>query len=472
MRRIALSLLSGVIALSGCSSTVGTTAPVPTGSNNPSSSIQHVVIIFQENRSFNNLFMNFPGAETATTGKCKEFDPQGYPPVCKGGQIVTLKPISLKIGTPEQGKDIEHGHRAFKVEYDGGKMDGFGSLYESTTGAGGRPARTFPYSYVSRKEVQPYWDMASQYTLADHMFSTATTDSFVAHQEIIAGTTALNSHESLTDTPSNFPWGCDAPKGTVTHVLFKTGVERYDGPFPCFAQYKTMADVLDAAHVSWNYYVESFDSSSPDFDFSGYVWDAYDAIKAVRHGADWKNVRMPNTTIFRDIKGGKLAQVSWVIPNILNSDHPASGSKTGPSWVTAVVNAIGRSQYWKNTAVIVMWDDWGGFYDPVPPPQLDYTSLGFRVPMIVISPYAKRHYVSKTQYEFGSILRFIEENFGAGSLGSTDVRANSIGDVFDFSQPPGQFKPFAAPFSESYVLQRHAELLVREVIDHNGDVPE
>ncbi len=478
MHRFRALVIAALVASAGCSSTISTPAPLPSGSTNPAPpSIQHVIVLLQENRSFNTMFMSFPGADTSTTGLCKEFDPGGsFKPVCpsKNGQpiTVTLQPIPLKIGRPDQGKDIEHGHRAFEAELDNGKLDGFGSIYQGTNGSQQPPAGTFPYSYVRRSDIKPYWEMAERYALADHMFSTATTDSFVAHQEIIAGTTRLNSKESLTDTPSNRPWGCDALPGTKTGVIFTNGVvKEFGGPFPCFTQYKSMADVLDAANVSWKYYVESLDPESKDFDFSGQVWDAYDAIKAVRNGPAWKNVVNPNTQILKDIKNGSLPEVSWVIPQLLDSDHPASGSNTGPSWVSSVVNAVGKSQYWKNTAIIVMWDDWGGFYDNVAPPQLDYTSLGFRVPMIVISPFAKKHFVSKTQYEFGSVLKFIEENFGTGSLGTTDVRANSIQDIFDFNQKPGQFRPFAAPYPESYFFQHRAVPTPEQIIKFGGGVP-
>ncbi|HEY1653906.1 MAG TPA: alkaline phosphatase family protein [Candidatus Tumulicola sp.] len=468
MKRLRAFFIAALVASAGCSSTIGTPTPLPTGSSHPAlPSIQHVVIIFQENRSFNSLFMNFPGAVTSTTGQCKEFHPGGgYPAVCPNGKVVTLHPIALETsGIPDQGKDIEHGHRAYEAEYDDGAMDGFGSIFKGTNGSHQPPAKTYPYAYVVRREIKPYWDMAHRYTLADHMFSTATTDSFVAHQQIMAGTTRLNAQESLTDTPTNRPWGCDAPPGTRTGVIFTDGsFNDFHGPFPCFTQYETMADVLDAENVSWKYYVESYKT----FEFSGLVWDAFDAIKKVRYGADWKNVTSPSRTVLRDLGNGTLPQVSWIIPQLLDSDHPASGSNTGPSWVTSVVNAIGESPYWKNTAIIVMWDDWGGFYDPVPPPQLDYTSLGFRVPMIVISPFAKKHYVSKTQYEFGSVLKFIEENFGTGSLGSSDVRANSIGDVFDFSQKPGAFRPFTAPYPPSYFFQPRPFVSPERIIEHDG----
>jgi phospholipase C len=444
------------LSLAGCSSSIATPGQVPAtkpSSPPPSSKIQHVVILLQENRSFNTIFMGFPGAETATSGACKEYTWHSHgqsKTFCKGGQIVQLHSVTLESDRkPEQAHDISHSHRDFENEFDLQDgvplMDGFDTLTNGTVGLQGEPAGTYPYAYVKRPEVEPYWRLASRYALADHVFSTATTDSFVAHQEIIAGTTRLNDHESLTDTPSNRPWGCDAPTGTVTGVIFSNGrVNDFGGPFPCFTQYDTMADVLDAAGVSWNYYVESYDISSPYIDFSGEVWNGFDAIKRVRRGPDWNKVAMPNTRIFDDVKNGKLPQVSWLIPCVRNSDHPAAGSNTGPAWVTSVVNAIGNSPYWNSTVIVVLWDDWGGWYDPVPPPQLDYTSLGFRVPMLVISPYAKPHFVSKTQYEFGSVLKFVEENFGTGSLGSTDVRANSIGDILDFKRSPRKFQPIGA----------------------------
>lgn len=134
-----------------------------------------------------------------------------------------------------------------------------------------------------------------------------------------------------------------------------------------------------------------------------------------------------------------------MIPSLCASDHPASGADQGPLWVTRVVNAVGKSKYWDSTAIVVLWDDWGGWYDNAPPQRLNYTSLGFRVPMIVISPYAKGGYVSHTDYDFGSVLKFVEETFNLGSLDTSDASANSIADAFDFSQRPRAFVPERLP---------------------------
>ena len=136
------------------------------------------------------------------------------------------------------------------------------------------------------------------------------------------------------------------------------------------------------------------------------------------------------------------------------------------------MNAIGTSQYWKSTAIILLWDDWGGWYDPVPPRQINYTSLGMRIPMILISPYAKPHYISETSYNYGSILRFIEETFHLGSLGTTDATANSLSDSFDFSQPPNAFAPAPWPPRARCKSASSPSDVIQEIIEHDGGVPE
>jgi phospholipase C len=458
----------GLVVLAGCSSSVSS-LPAPGRSAQPPSAIRHVVILVQENRSFDNLFAGFPGADAKTSGPCKPDLPRTA--WCKVAAEVPLRPIKLEDGHISGGHDICHSHKCFEIECDPDssnicRNDGFDLITNGESYEPPRWAKLYPYSYVERSETKPYWDLASRYTLADDMFSTDTASSFVAHQELIAGTVRLSDDESLTDQPDTTPWGCDAPQGTQTAVIFRDGRvfdpprERSEGPpylpFPCFTQYKTMADLFDAADTSWKFYVWWMFGAHADF--SGDIWNGFDAIKRIacpsahsgpsgervcNRGKDWSHMSFPSTNIFADLKQHALPQVSWVIPTLCDSDHPGSGANRGPRWVTEVVNAIGTSDYWKSTAVIVLWDDWGGWYDNVPPPQTSYTSLGFRVPMIVISPWAKPHYVSHTQYDIGSILKFIEQNFGLGSLGVSDVTATSIADVFDFTQAPNRFT--AAP---------------------------
>ena len=219
-----------------------------------------------------------------------------------------------------------------------------------------------------------------------------------------------------------------------------TGTESV-GPFPCFS-YATAARLLDGAGVSWSYYAPAIGGVD-----QGEIWSAFDAIWPVRYGRDWvRNVKSPETTIFNDIAAKKLPAVSWVVPSWINSDHAGSRSLTGPDWVGSVVNAIGESPYWQHTAIVVMWDEWGGWFDHVVPPQVPdphthaYEGFGFRVPVIVLSPYAKPGYVSHKRHEIASTLHFIEAVFGLPSLNGADARSDQFGDMFDFSQTPLQFR--------------------------------
>ncbi|HTX59384.1 MAG TPA: alkaline phosphatase family protein [Verrucomicrobiae bacterium] len=383
----------------------------------------HIVIIVQENRTFDNLFATFPGADGTTQGRT----PTGELALRAADLAGTIAP--------------ENDHRHFLRALDGGKMDGFANV--SVNGASG----TYLYRYVEPSQVAPYWTMAKRYVLADHFFQTQGSGSFTAHQNLIAGGTPVDATHRLIDFPSAQPWGCDAPPGTVTTLVTKDNeVLPGQGPFPCLS-YPTLRDSLDAAGLSWRYYTPQVNLPGGEF------WSAFDAIDAVRHGPEWgKNVVWPEKLVLGDIANDTLPAVSWVIPDWENSDHPGNDSDTGPSWVAQVVNAIGESPAWKTTAIVIVWDDWGGWYDHVAPPgPYTYGGLGFRVPMIVVSPYAKKGYITHRRYEFGSIVRFVEDNWNLPRLGTTDERAAGFThDAFDFAQPPRPFVPIAAPYSRAF----------------------
>jgi phospholipase C len=388
--------------------------------------IKHVVIIVQENRSFENIFAGYPGADAPMRG------------VLSNGTTVRLTPATFN------GPDVAHGWAPALADWNGGKMNGF-NLPLSFQGP---PEGSLPYAYLERNLSAPYWAMARQYVLADHMFPTEFGASFTSHIDLVASTTNLKPDLAEVNNPSEYPWGCDAAKQTYSWTVNPQHVIK-NGPFPCFDQIHTLADTLDAANVSWKYYEDAQE-----------LWSAFDGIRDVREGSDWsRSVIAPETTVLSDPAAAKLASVTWVVPSLADSDHPGSNSGTGPSWVADVVNAIGRSPYWSSTAIIVLWDDWGGWYDNVPPPQLDFVGLGIRVPCIIISPYAKRHYVSHTQYEFGSVVKFVEQAFGLPPLGPqsfgyTDERANSLLDSFDFTQKPRGFTKIKAPYPASFFLTR------------------
>lgn len=383
--------------------------------------IKHVVIIIQENRSFDNLFHDFPGADSVDEG------------MSENGPV-TLHPVDL-----DYPADVDHQHRAFLTEYDHGKMDGFDHVMTTP-----RQAPDFAYAYVPREQVAPYWEMASQYTLADRMFQSNTGPSFPAHLYLVAGEALdVASNPNHLET-TQFAWGCDSPANARVDLLKPDGRE-VPGPYPCF-NFPTLADDALSQGVTWRYY-------APGLDSLGNIWSSFDADRHIRYSALWGNVVSPETRVLHDAIRGDLPGITWVVPSAQDSDHPFPRRKTGedvavsgqygPEWVASVVNAIGRGPLWRTTAIFVVWDDWGGWYDHVLPPQLDFMGLGPRVPLIVISPWAKRHYVSHVQHEFGSLLKFAELTFDLPSLHTTDMRSDSLRDCFDFSQTPGRFVPIS-----------------------------
>jgi phospholipase C len=424
--------------LSACSPVgQGTSAlPLQTRRSVPKTPIQHVVIIIQENRSFDNVFAGFPGADAPTAGKLY------------GGQKVPL------VSIPFDTQDIDHNYFYSVDDIDGGKMDGFSHNVYAYNRSG--YASKDALSFLNPTLVAPYWSMAKQYVLADKMFPTEHGPSWTAHIDLIAGTTNVSPSVAVIDFPSSSPYDCYAPAGTTT-ITINSQQHQGVGPYPCFTQlqFHTMADTLDAANVSWRYYAPAiFGGTCSD---CGYTWSAFSSIKKVQSGPDWSNVISPPPRILTDIGKGQLAGVTWVVPDELYSDHSEKTTQPwGPSWVAAVVNAIGQSKFWNSTAIVVLWDEWGGFYDDAVPPKLSFNGLGIRVPCIIISPYAHRG-VSHTQYEFGSVLKFTEQVFNLPALGPTasgytDTRATSILDSFDFQQTPIKFTPISAPYPPSKFL--------------------
>lgn len=483
----AVIIAAGIVA---CSS--GGTAGIPaqvegaTARRLSSTPIRHVIIVIQENRSFDDLFATFPGANGATTGLAEPMPPtiatycrQNHQPVITKPTSVPLTEVSSLLGKGfrknfDWDQDLSHDYRhGYLGDCDaGGKgtkshpsasnpcaMNGFDLSFSGADGSGSNdnphPTCTYTYQYVDPKSIQPYWDMAKQYVLADNVFQTQGSLSFTAHQALIAGGTALNDHESVIDDPTYWPWGCDAPPGVTTYLLTTSGEYHDKGPRPCFS-YATIRDRLDAKAISWKFYAVKVEGGNAG------IWSAFDAIKAVRHDKQqWgTNVNWPDTNIFRDIAKGTLPAVSWITPDGLNSDHPAEATKNhvaedhGPSWVASIVNAVGESRYWQSSAIVVLWDDWGGFFDHVPPPSYDVQGgMGFRIPLIIISPYVRAH-VEHTQYETASILTFIEKNWALKPMGVPDSRATSIGTAFDFNQKPRTFQKIPSVYSKAYFLHQ------------------
>jgi phospholipase C len=388
--------------------------PPNTAAPAPSGPIQHVVVIMQENRSFDHLFNGFPGADTVPYGMDKGVETP-----------LTVTPLG-------NGADLDHTHTGWWKQWDHGKMDNFedhGDL--------------LPYTYILPEEIKPYWTLAQTFTIGDRMFQSNTGPSFVAHQYMIAGQSGKAS-----ENPSGGVWGCDAKRNARVALIGPHGTD-LPGVYPCF-DYKTMADLLDAKGVTWRYYAPG--RTTDDF----FVLSAYQAIRHIRFGADWHaDVISPETRVLTDIANGKLAQVTWIVPAFNNSDHPGA-PPLGPDWVGNIVNAIGKSKYWNSTTIFIAWDDWGGFYDHVPPPHTDDMGLGFRVPVIVVGPYAKRGYVSHVTHEASGFLRYMEEIFHLPSLGTRDTNADDFRDCFDYTQSPTPFTPVPTNHDASYFLKQKA----------------
>jgi phospholipase C len=394
--------------------------------------ITHIVYIVQENRSFDNLFQGYPGADTVASGKNSK------------GRTIALAPISLA-----KDYSIDHSAQAMFAACDGtGKlpgtncrMDGFNKEFAAFG------PRNSQYAYVPHSESKPYFDMAHEWVLADRMFQSQLDESFVAHQYVIAAQAAWS-----VNLPTG-KWGCDGKGDTVQTITKDRNVF---GPNigPCF-DYRTLGDELDQAKLSWRFYASAYGSASSG---DGAVWSSYQAIRHIVHGPDWKNVISPNWKFFTDVRAGTLANFTWITPVCADSDHVNCGGGYGPSWVAALVNTVGKSKFWNSTAIFVQWDDWGGLYDHVPPPYAGRDGLGFRVPLIVISPYARQNHVSHVQYETASVLRFAEDLFGLRHLATADARATSPAqDCFDFSKPPRAFVKIKAPHPPRFFMHQYSE---------------
>ncbi len=338
---------------------------------------QHIVVLVQENRTPDNLFYacKIPGADLRTTGVA----------------------VSITYG----GGIMSHSHRAYLKELRG----------QYPTGSN---------NYVVATDIQPYCQLAKQYGFGNYVFQTNQGPSLPAHQFLISGTSSPTETSNLFVSDNASPkvgdGTCNAPPGSWVPTIAPDGT---NGPrvFPCFTR-SSIVDNLQAAKLTWKYYAVS---SKPS-------WDGPIAMKNLYQSPN--NVLNPKQ-VLADIQGGKLANVAFVTPTGFNSDHPGATATGGPAWVANIVNAIGNSQYWSNTAIVVTWDDWGGWWDHVAPTMLTSYApqyiYGFRVPFLVISAYTPSMVSNVPCDCFGCILKFIESQFNLGLIGEgrfADAYAN------------------------------------------------
>jgi phospholipase C len=353
--------------------------------------IQHVVFIVKENHTYDNYFGQFPGGNGTRTGS------------------IHGKPIAL-THAPDSAQDLCHSRRCAWASYDSGAMDKFET--------GGRGLAS--YAQYTQADIPLYWQLASQYVLADNFFTSALGPSFPNHLITIGAFTGV------AENPNGVPlgnaddgWGCDSFGETVLtlHWGFPVFVA------PCFDP-PTLADELKAAGFSWKYY-------APPAGDIGYLWSTFDAIRHIRDSREWNNV-VPSGRFAADAEAGTLPAVSWLIAPFDFSEHPAASVKAGMNWTYSQVQAVMNGPDWPSAAIFITWDDFGGWYDHVPPPNVDDVGLGFRVPLIIVSPLAKPGFILHDQADFVSVVRFIEEDFGLAPLGPRDAAVSDLTNAFNF----------------------------------------
>jgi len=447
---------------------------VATGSCSPASppgpvqpgldKIKHVIIVMQENRSFDSYFGTYPGAD-------------GFP-MTKAGTIHVCVPNG-RLGTcvhPFHDPKLSnlggpHDYDDALQDFDNGKMDGFvDSAYDQPLGLlnGSKgPAGQLRASFCSKnparaicahpdlmgwhdaREIPNYWEYARNFVLQDHMFEPNWGPSEPAHLYMVSGWSAR----------------CADPQdpATCTTNLYRPDPEqpRKQDDQPDFG-WTDLTYLLHEYGVSWAYYIDPV--HGPDCDPTGTfcgkdqaitgtpsIWNPLPDFVTVHQDDQVRNIR-PATDFFQALKDDTLPSVTWVLPNAANSEHPPADIQDGQAWVTSIINAVGQSKVWDSSVILVAWDDWGGFYDHVvPPPAVDGLGYGLRVPAFTVSPYAKKGMIDHQTLSFDAYLKFIEDVFINGqrldpqtdgrwdprpSVREVEPGLGNLMEELDFSQPP------------------------------------
>ncbi len=466
---VTLFLILSSIALSAaCGGSAVQTQKVPStiGASIPSNihKIKHVVIIMQENRSFDSYFGTFPGADGIPVKN-------GTPTVCVPDPQTNqcMKPFhnpkDLNYGAPHRAADA-------KKDINGGKMDGFirqefagrkRSCQNNFDPACSHSSKDIPpdvMGYHDAREIPNYWKYAQEFSLQDHMFEPNASYSLPAHLYMVSGWSAKCSVPDDPMSCRNALQRPDPPPDSKK-LLRKSSEQAQSQIKPPNYAWTDLTYLLHKNNVSWGYYVskgEEPDCRNGDMycthlhqsSTTPGLWNPLPYFDTVKQNDQISNVQ-DVSSFYKATKGGSLPAVSWVVPNGKNSEHPPALVSDGQSYVTGVINSVMRSPEWDSTAIFLAWDDWGGFYDHVVPPEIDKNGYGLRVPAMVISPYARKGYIDHQTLSFDAYLKFIEDDFLNGQRldPQTDGRPDSRPDVrenapqlgnlvkdFDFNQKP------------------------------------
>jgi phospholipase C len=436
---------------------------------------KHIILVIQENRTPDNLFGSSPNFEPNV-----DIASQG---VNSLGQTVPLTPLPMA-----DCYDVNHAHVSFEAMLNQG-ADKEGAVPKGVCTIPANPE--FKYVDNSTGEVQPYFDIATNYGFANRMFQTNQGASFPAHQFLFAGTSQPSAVSPLfvssNTNEGGHLAGCTAPAQLTVSLIDGQGSQTSNPAiYPC-TEHQALSDLLDAAGLSWHYYAPSANGiwTAPNaithICQPGYVGTIYECT-----GPDWANgsvVPTKSGQILTDIEHCKLAAVSWSIPTAAESDHSNSTNGTGPQWVASIVNTLGQQpackngeNYWADTAIFITWDDWGGWYDHVAPFQIniqpqsapgwgDGYTYGFRVPLLVVSAYTPNGAVDNTIHDFGSLIYFIEHNFNLGFVGPGNnlygnyadyqayLRGDTMAGFFTLAQPKA-FVPIPTMMQPNYFVDR------------------
>jgi phospholipase C len=422
--------------------------------------IRHIIFLVKENRTYDCYFGRFDGGNGTTTGRLSN------------GTSVALGDM------PDHAVDGDHSWDAALKAMDNGAMDKFNLIGGAFLPDGGA-CSWGPCNYVAAQPsaLPNYWSIAQNYVLGDNFFSSLHGPSFPNHLFTIAAQsggfgpadsgfradggpgTQLGAMDNPTkggkppqvvDAGTFVGWqgfapagveldggygGCDSQPDARVRVRDPEGDE--EDVYPCF-DVPTLGDLLTHAGVSWAMY------GAQEGEGGYQLWSIYAAIRHIREAADWDQRLRPGNQIFRDIDAGTLPAVSWISGYSGMSEHPTASTCVGENWTVDLLNQLGASPLWDSSVVFITWDDFGGFYDHVAPPQLDGYGLGPRVPLLVVSPYARTGHVDHVQGEFASVLRFIEDVYGLSRLSDRDGNTTNLFQDFDFQRAPRAWTPLTA----------------------------
>ena len=420
--RNARYLLPSAVAaalLTATAATAPAAASAPPAGHAARTPIHHFIVVMQENHTFDNYFGSYPGTDGIPAGVCVPVNPAK-------GQVPCVRPFHI---SSQSIVDLDHSEFSARLDLDGGAMDGFVRAQHVRSGSGGQAM-----GYYDGSNVPFYWNVADRYVLFDHFFSSMLGGSFLNHVYWVA-----------------------AGPGNAAQTIPRHGLN-----------ITTIFDRLQRARISWKFYVQNYHPeityrTSPHLknvqQVSQPIWVPLVDIPRFLDNPALRSHIVNANQYYTDLHRGTLPEVAYITSSGA-SEHPPGSLATGQRFVRGLVDALMISSAWNSSAFMISYDDWGGWYDHVAPPRRDVHGDGFRVPAMLISPYARSHFVDHTTLDFTSMLKFIEQNWNLRPLTRLDATAGSIGGAFDFRQDPRQpqFIPLTRTAAVPGIAVRNAAL--------------